>query len=197
MILLQNDLQIQIDNILVVAEPSLSPSYWKQVEKSVPGEHTNPLFGVSRSAGIPDTDSFRFSARTQIAGIDIELLVELDGTWDGSIIQIAVRAGDNTSEWSADRETSLTFHGDDGKLYRLSGSYVSEGAQYDNVRFVVRQTILPQIKHMVVLMLENRSFDNLLAGSMTILMMNLKSTFRIIRFIRSTGSQRILSRIPT
>ena len=162
MILLQNNLQIQIDNILVVADPHLSANYWEQVNSSVLGENTNPLFRVSRLAGIPDTDSFRFSARTQIAGIAIELLVELDGTWDGSIIQIAVRAGDNTSEWSADRKTSLTFVGNDGESYRLSGSYVSEGAQYDNVRFVVSQTILPQINHMVVLMLENRSFDNLL-----------------------------------
>lgn len=161
MIVLQNNLQATL-NIAVNAQPALNESYWGRVHESAPGEQTNSLFWVSRSAGIPDTDSFRFSARTQIAGIDIELLVELDGTWDGSIIQIAVRAGDNTSEWSADRETSLTFVGNDGKSYRLSGSYVSEGAQYDNVRFVVSQTVLPQINHIVVLMLENRSFDNLL-----------------------------------
>ena len=161
MIVLQNNLQATL-NISVDAQPALNESYWGRVHESASGEQTNSLFWVSRSAGIPDTDSFRFSARTQIAGIDIELLVELDGTWDGSIIQIAVRAGDNTSEWSADRETSLTFVGNDGESYRLSGSYVSESARYDNVRFVVSQTILPQINHMVVLMLENRSFDNLL-----------------------------------
>jgi len=162
MILLQNNLQIQVDDILVVAQPDLSTSYWEQINRSAPGEQTNSLLWVSRSAGITDGESFTFSAKSQIAGINIELLVQLDGTWIGSDIQIAVRAGNDTSAWSSNEEISLVFVGDDGKSYRLSGSYVSEGAQYDNVRFVVSQTILPQIKHMVVLMLENRSFDNLL-----------------------------------
>ena len=161
MIVLQNNLQATL-NISVDAQPALNESYWGRVHESAPGEQTNSLFWVSRSVGIPDTDSFRFSARTEIAGINIELLVEMMGTWDSSIIQIAVRAGDNTSVWSADRETSLIFIGNDGESYRLSGNYVSEFAKYDNVRFVVSRTILPQINHMVVLMLENRSFDNLL-----------------------------------
>jgi phospholipase C len=161
MILLQNDLPATLD-ISVDVTPGLNKSYWGLVHSSAAGEQNNSLFWASRSAGITDGVIFTFSAKALIGGIMVTLSVRLTGTLSGSDIQIAAQAGGESSGWSGDAEVSLVFAGDDGKSYRISGAYVGEGAQYDNVQFGVSQTILPQIKHIVVLMLENRSFDNLL-----------------------------------
>lgn len=161
MILLQNELSAPF-GLTTAVTPDLSQSYWGSLRADAAAEQNQSLFWVSRSAGIVDGVAFTFTARTQIAGIAATFAVRLTGTLLGSDIAIEVQAGADTSGWSGDADVSVTFTGQDGKLYRLSGAYVAEGAQYDNVQFTVAETILPQIKHVVVLMLENRSCDQLL-----------------------------------
>lgn len=161
MIVLENNLRTKVD-ISVDGAPGLNESYWGRVHGTAIAEQAVSLFWVSRVAGVTDGVSFTFNTKVQIGGTDVVLLVQLTGTLPGSNIQIAVQAGSARSDWSGDREVSLCFTGNDGKSYRVSGAYVSEGAQYDNVRFTVSHAIFPQIKHTVVLMLENRSFDNIL-----------------------------------
>ena len=162
MIVLENNLPTAV-GISVDGAHNLNESYWGLVDGSTAiAEQVTSLFWVSRVAGITDGEVFTFNAETEVGGTTIALLVQLTGTLLGSDIQIAVQAGTAKCDWSGDKDVSLCFTGNDGKSYLVSGSYVSEGAQYDNVRFTVSHAILPQIKHMVVLMLENRSFDNLL-----------------------------------
>ena len=160
-IVLENDLQAKM-HIMVAGAPNLNKSYWGQINDTAIAEQAVPLFWVSRVAAITEGVVFEFNAKAEIGGTEIALLVRLTGTLLGSDIQIAVQADTTTSNWSNDKDVSLCFTARDGKSYRVLGAYVSEGAQYDNVRFTVSHAILPQIKHLVVLMLENRSFDNLL-----------------------------------
>ncbi|HET8996307.1 MAG TPA: alkaline phosphatase family protein, partial [Acetobacteraceae bacterium] len=161
MILLQNNLAATLA-VAANVTPSLSDSYWGLVETSAAAEQNKPLFWVSRNAGITDGVTFTFSATAQIGGVTVTLGVQLAGTLLGSDIKISVQAGEQTSGWSPDADVSLAFAGSDGNTYRVTGAYVGEGAQYDNVQFAVSATVLPRIKHVVVLMFENRSFDNLL-----------------------------------
>ncbi|MDE2514868.1 MAG: hypothetical protein KGL12_02465 [Rhodospirillales bacterium] len=162
MILLQNELSAPV-RLTTAVSPALGDSYWGSLGAEVAPTRNPSLFWVSRNAGITDGVAFTFTARTSIAGVEVTFAVRLTGTLLGSDIAMNVQAGGMTSPWSAtDAEVAVTFTGQDGKLYRLSGAYVSEGARYDNVQFTVAEAILPQIDHVVVLMLENRSLDHLL-----------------------------------
>ena len=161
MVLFKNDLSVPLEFIADV-EPKLDRGYWGLVESSAAAGQNEPLFWVSRAAGVTDGVNFMFNAKSQVGGIAVTLSVQLTGTLVGSDIRISVQAGDQSSAWSSDNSVSLDFLANDGKFYHVSGAYVGEGAQFDNVQFSVNPTILPQIKHVIVLMFENRSFDNLL-----------------------------------
>jgi len=161
MITLQNELSSTI-SVSVGPSPILNQSYWGNVHSdSLPGQDTS-LFWVSRATGITDGQTWVFRASTLIGNTPIVLQVKLTGTLLGSDIAIAVQAGAEVSDWSGNADVSLVFVADDTNTYQVTGGYVAEGAQYDDVQFTVAQVILPQIKHVVVLTLENRSFDNLL-----------------------------------
>lgn len=160
MITLQNALA-STASVSVEVSPVLNQSYWGNVHNEALPEQDTPLFWVSRSAGIADGQTWIFNASTVVGNTPVILQVKLTGTLLGSDIAIAVRAGGQFSDWSGDTDVSLFFVAADENTYRISGAYIGEGLQYDNVQFTVSEGILPQIKHVVVLTLENRSFDNL------------------------------------
>ena len=161
MILFKNGLPTGLDFLLDV-DPTLGNDYWGVVESSAAAEQNKRLFWVSRSAGIADGMTYAFDAKSEVGGVSISVRVKIAGTLVGSDIRIAAQAGDQCSEWSDEKGVSLSFLATDGKYYRISGAYVDEGAPFDSVQFSVNPTILPKIEHIVLLMFENRSFDNLL-----------------------------------
>jgi phospholipase C len=161
MITLQNELSSTV-SVSVGVSPVLNQSYWGNVQDDALSEQDTSIFWVSRSAGVTDGQSWIFSAGTSVGNTPVMLQVKVTGTLLGSDIAIAVQAGAQFSGWSDNADVSLVFAADDTNTYRISGTYVDEGAQYNNVQFAVSKVILPQIKHVVVLTLENRSFDNLL-----------------------------------
>jgi phospholipase C len=160
MITLQNELSSTV-TVSVDVSPVLNQSYWGSLSGDALSEQDTSLFWMSRSAGITDGQSWIFSADTSVGNTPVTLQVKLTGTLLGSDIAIAVRAGAQFSDWSGNANTSIVFVAGDTNTYRISGTYIDEGSQYNNVQFTVSQAILPQIKHVVVLTLENRSFDNL------------------------------------
>lgn len=161
MITLQNELSSTV-SVAIGVSPVLNQSYWGKVHNDALSEQDTSLFWVSRSAGITDGQSWLFSASTSVGNTPVMLQVKLTGTLLGSDIAIAVQAGTQFSGWSGDADVSLDFVAADVNTYRVSGTYIDESLQYNNVQFTVSQGIMPQIKHVVVLTLENRSFDNLL-----------------------------------
>jgi phospholipase C len=163
MITLQNGLSSTV-TVSVGVSPVLNQSYWGNVHDGALSEQDTSLFWVSRSAGITDGQSWVFSAGTSVGNTPVILQVKLTGTLLGSDIAISVQAGAQLSDWSGNADVSLVFVAGDSNTYRISGAYIDEGAQYNNVQFTISQAILPQIKHVVVLTLENRSFDNLFGG---------------------------------
>jgi phospholipase C len=160
MITLQNELSSTV-TVMADVSPMLNQSYWGNLSGDALSEQNTSLFWVSRSAGITDGQSWIFSADILIGNTPVILQVKLTGTLLGSDIAIAVRAGAQFSDWSGNEDVSLVFMAGDTNTYRISGTYIEEGAQFNNVQFTVSQVILPQIKHVIVLTLENRSFDNL------------------------------------
>jgi phospholipase C len=160
MITLRNELSSPV-KLSVGVSPVLNQSFWGSVNAQAISEQDTSLFWVSRSAGITDGQEWIFSADTLIAGLPAMLQVKIIGTLLGSDIEIALQIGTQFSDWSGSSEVAIDFTGEDANSYRVSGAYVDERAQYPNVQFTVRQVVLPQIKHVVVLALENRSFDNL------------------------------------
>lgn len=115
---------------------------------------------MSRDEGIHDKDTWVFTTGFTYAGVDIQLQEQLTGTFFSSTLQIQIVAGDQSTGWQSNN-TTLAFIGADGNSYRINGAFFLDGL-FDDVTYTISQTILPQINHVVVLMMENRSLDNLL-----------------------------------
>jgi phospholipase C len=146
--------------------PALSSDYWSAPggSASLPtGGGQTELYWIDRNEGITDHDTWTVTSTVEVGGSPVMLQVQLVGTFASSDITVQIVANGNGTGWQANN-TQLKFVASDGLTYNVTASYVSDGS-YDDVVFAVSQlqdTILPQIDHVVVLMMENRSLDNLL-----------------------------------
>lgn len=147
--------------------PALSSDYWSDPQGSadVPdGGGQTELYWIDRNEGISDGDTWVVTSIAMVGGTAVALEVQLTGTFASSDIAIQIAAGGANTGWQTGN-TRLAFTAADGNGYVVVGSYVSDGV-YDDVVFAVsaqqQGMILPQIEHVVVLMMENRSLDNLL-----------------------------------
>lgn len=145
--------------------PALSSSYWSDPSGStdVPtGGGQTQLYWIDRNEGITNHDTWVVTSTVTVGGSAVLLQVQLVGTFSSSDISIQISEGGNGTGWQTD-SAQLKFVAADGNTYNVTGSFVS--GVYDDVVFAVSElseTILPQIDHVVVLMMENRSLDNLL-----------------------------------
>lgn len=159
-ILVQNNLSASL-SIPTTVSSALSSDYWGTDATTAGPVALTTAYWVSRSSGITDGDTWVFTTPFTLAGTQVSLQVQLTGTLLDSDIAMQVTAGSQASGWSDENPVSVSFTGDDGANYVITGTFLSGGIQ-DNVQFSVAATILPQIKNVVVLMMENRSLDNLL-----------------------------------
>lgn len=157
---LANDLSTPLA-IVLDAPAERDPKHWARLNGEAIADAATPLLRMSRTSGIARGESILFAAAFTVAGIEARLRVRLTGTLIGSDIEIAVAAGEKASSWSS-AGVALGFIGEDGASYRIAGAFRRHGIGYDDVEFSIARVILPQIDHVVVLMLENRSFDNVL-----------------------------------
>lgn len=181
LIILRNELLSNID-IDVSIFPDLSRSYWDTLTSVVVAGQTEPVAWVSRATGLRDHGVWALKISLQIAGADLELLVELTGTRTGSDVKIGISSDQKHWDSEANDQVSATVSGKDGVTIQITGREITDAAPYPNIEFTVREEtetvgetetlagatpkklderILPQIKHVVVLMFENRSFDNI------------------------------------
>lgn len=146
--------------------PSLSSSYWSDPTGStdVPiGGSQTEIYWVDRNEGITNHDTWVITSTITVGDSSVLLQVQLVGTFASSDISVQIVAGGNNTGWQANN-TQLKFTASDGFVYNVTATYVADGT-YNDVVFAVSQlqdTILPQIQHVVVLMMENRSLDNVL-----------------------------------
>lgn len=148
--------------------PELSPTHWSAPSSPVnlPNGGGQPqLYWISRDIGITDHDSWTVTSTLTVGGSPVELQVQVTGTFASSTIAAQIVAAGASTGWQANN-TQLIFTAADSNSYRITATFVSGGiAQYDNLIFAVAEqtvNILPDIEHVVVLMMENRSLDNLL-----------------------------------
>jgi phospholipase C len=148
--------------------PALSGDHWSDPD---PGSGTGlptgggdtEIYWIDREEGITDGETWVVTSSVTVGGSALSLQVRLTGTLVGSDIAVQIAMDGDGTGWQADN-TRLNFTAADGNGYAVIATYVSDGL-YDDVVFAVGErqaTILPQIEHVVVLMMENRSLDNLL-----------------------------------
>ncbi len=161
-VIIQNNLDTALP-ILTTASPGLDSAYWGVYASTAAPVQQENAYWISRSSGITDGKTWVFSTTLVVGGTPVSLQVQLTGTFLDSNMMLRVTAGSGDSGWWAQPRVVLNFTAADGRSYAVSGASVSPGvAEHDNVVFSVAAVVLPQIKHMVVLMMENRSLDNLL-----------------------------------
>jgi phospholipase C len=161
------NIQNSLSDSLAVATgvaPSLSGSDWGVDATTAPAGKTTQMLHMNRDEGITNGKTWIFTSSCAVAGISVELQEMLTGTALSSDIAVQIVAGTQNTGWQPDN-TSLTFTGTDNGIYRITATYFLNGA-YDDVTYGIAQVssggIMPQIDHVVVLMDENRSLDNLL-----------------------------------
>ncbi|MDE1146322.1 MAG: alkaline phosphatase family protein [Azospirillaceae bacterium] len=149
--------------VATTVNPFLDAKDWGVEATAVPALDGAAILWMSRGDGITDHKSWTFTSAFEIAGVPVTAQVLLTGTLLSSTMQIQVTAGGVASGWSDRANIAVPFTGTDGAAYAVTGAVLAVGPlSSDNVSFAVARTTLPQIKHMVVLMMENRSLDNLL-----------------------------------
>ncbi len=141
--------------------PSLSNDYWQNDPSATVGQSgTTEILWLSRDDGITDGDAWVFTTGLTIDGVYVQLMEQVTGTFWSSTMALQITAGTQNSGWVSG-PVSVSFIGGHGGLYRVTATLSGDDVTY-TVAQVVAQAILPQIQHVVVLMFENRSFDNLL-----------------------------------
>lgn len=163
-IAIQNNLSSGITASTTVS-PSLNSSDWGINSSNAPNGAATKMLWMNRAQGITNGDTWVFTTTFTLNGVSVQLQEKLTGTLVSSDIWIQIVAGDQNTGWQTGN-TGLTFTGTSGKPTRITGTYISDGLGYDDVTYEISQaaskSILPQIDHIVVLMMENRSMDNLL-----------------------------------
>jgi phospholipase C len=145
--------------------PALSSQYWSNPtgNTSLPtGGGLTEVYWIDRDVGIKDHQTWVVTSTITVGGSSVQLQLQLVGTFASSDMTVQIVAGSNSTGWQSN-DTQLSFTASDSQVYNLTATYVS--GIYDDVVFAVslsQATILPQIDHVVVLMMENRSLDNLL-----------------------------------
>lgn len=158
---LSSDLSVQTQ-----ISPALSSEYWSDPSGSTDlptGGGRTEIYWVDRNEGITNHDIWTITSTITVGGSAVLLQVQLTGTFASSDIAVQISAGGNATGWQGGN-TQLKFTASDGLVYSVAASYVSDDT-YNDVVYAVSQlqdTILPQIQHVVVLMNENRSLDNVL-----------------------------------
>lgn len=145
--------------------PSLSGSDWGIYASSASAGQQTQMLWMDRDEGITNGKTWIFTSALTLGGVTVKLEESVTGTLVASDIQIQIVAGDQSTGWSSNDPVSVVFTGTDGNVYRIVGTYVSGSGDFDNVLYTISASaggIMPQIEHVVVLMMENRSLDNLL-----------------------------------
>jgi phospholipase C len=162
----QNNLSSALTANTAIA-PALGSEYWSNPTQAatIPDNaQQTEVYWVDRNEGITNHDVWVITSTITVGGTTVLLQVQLTGTFASSDIAVQVGAGSQSTGWQSSN-TALTFTASDTNTYRVSASYVADGT-YDDVVYAVtlvsQNAILPQIEHVVVLMNENRSLDNLL-----------------------------------
>jgi phospholipase C len=156
---IQNNLPADLA-VATTVSPSLSSSDWGVDSSAAESGETTQILWMNREEGIHDGKTWVFTTAFTYAGVELQLQESLTGTFWSSTLRIQIVAGDRSTGWQSNN-TSLAFTGADGNGYRVNGAFFLDGV-FDDVTYTVSPAILPQINHVVVLMLENRSLDNLL-----------------------------------
>ncbi|WP_049973736.1 alkaline phosphatase family protein [Azospirillum sp. B4] len=143
--------------------PALDAYDWGITASTVAAMSDGGILWMNRDKGITNHKTWTFTTAFEVAGVPVTVRERVTGTLVASTLEIQVTAGGTASDWSGAGPVAVPFTGTDGQTYTVTGALIGEGLlSFANVVFSVARTVLPRIKHMVVLVMENRSLDNLL-----------------------------------
>ncbi|KAF7769841.1 phospholipase C [Pseudoalteromonas citrea] len=157
---------------------SLRTDYWQPSNISIPSSKlpdSQKVLVFSRDTGIKDGKDWLFSSHFTLDGIDVKMEESITGEiWPvGSSMKQRLTAGsEDTGWWSSNDSKELSFIGKSGATYTITAALdVPFGDTHASITVTVLQEtpavetctpVMDGIETVIVLMLENRSLDNLL-----------------------------------
>lgn len=151
----------------------LSPSYWGILSNTAPtGANGAQVLGFNRDKGITNGDTWTFTTAFTLDGVNVQLQEQLTGTAFGSKMSQSMSAGAATTGFQDTTDSiSIHFTGVSGTVYALVWNLALDGSVYYSIQYTISvltpayqsiTPVMPQVETIVMLMLENRSLDNVL-----------------------------------
>ena len=153
--------------------PSLDSKLWGILSNSAPnGGNATEVLGFNRDDGITIGDTWTFTTEFTLDGVNILLQEQMTGIFGGSKVWQSMTAGSASTGFQDTTENvSIGFTGISGAEYALSWGLSPSRFPYYSIQYTISLVkpayqpitpVMPQIKTIVMLMLENRSLDNVL-----------------------------------
>ncbi len=151
--------------------PSLGASDWSILASTAPVQGSpTAVVQFNRDDGITSGHTWVFTTTFTLDGVTVHLEEQVTGTLVGSTMAQSMTAGDaGTGFVDTNGSKSITFKGASGAVYGLGWSL--SGVGFQDIQYTVSVVepayrrippVMTQIKNVVVIMLENRSLDNVL-----------------------------------
>lgn len=159
-------------NVVNSVTPALDAKLWGSLSTTAAATGTpTQVLGFNRDIGITSGDMWTFTTAFTFDGVDVQLQEQMTGTTIGSKMSQSMTAGSGTTGFQDTTKTvGLEFTGASGAVYVVTWDLTKHGAYYSieydlSVVTPAYQPIAPvmtQIETVVVIMMENRSLDNVL-----------------------------------
>lgn len=161
----------EIVGVTTTVTPSLASGDWSILtDAALPRAVPTPILTFNRDDGITDHDTWTFSTALTLDGVDVRLEERVTGTALGSTMSQSMSAGAITTGFVDTNDArAITFTGESGAIYGLS--WALSGVGFASIAYTlwIEQpayrrvpAVMQQVETIVVLMLENRSLDNVL-----------------------------------
>lgn len=164
------DSELQFSNSVT---PALASSFWGSFSTdAAPSNRAAQVIGFNRDTGITNGETWIFSTTFTLDGIAIQLQEKLTGLLSGSTMEQSMSAGNITTGFIYTNDSqSIEFTGVSGAIYKLSWDLTIGATLYASIQYTIAMLapaykrippVMQQVETVVMLMLENRSLDNVL-----------------------------------
>jgi phospholipase C len=163
-------------NCQTSVSPALTSDAWSATASTIePSPQPGTVLSFNRDQSISNGKVWIFTTSFTLAGVKVCLEEKLTGIAIGSTMAQRISAGGITTDFQdTNGSFSIQFTGVSGQCYEIGWELApSTSGAWMDIKYTVRMAVpkvqlkriapvMPQIETVVMLMLENRSFDNVL-----------------------------------
>jgi phospholipase C len=153
--------------------PSLDPTLWGSLSNSVPNAaNATQVLGFNRDKHITPGDTWTFTTAFTLDGVTVQLQEQMTGTTAGSKMSQSMTADSVTTGFRDTTDSiSINFTGISDAVYALRWDLALHGNVYYSIQYTITVVtpayqpitpVMPQVETIVMIMMENRSLDNVL-----------------------------------